>query len=64
MKGNIMLLTRKEVAKKLALSASKLDEIRKNDITFPQPLYLTESKKMIRWKDSDVEAWIESKRIF
>ena len=50
-----MLLTRKEVAKKLALSTSKLDEIRKDDITFPQPLYLSDSKKMIRWKSSDVD---------
>lgn len=59
-----MLLTRKEVAKKLALSTSKLDEIRKDDITFPQPLYLSDSKKMIRWKSSDVDEWIDSKKVF
>ena len=59
-----MLLTRKEVAKKLALSTSKLDEIRKDDITFPQPLYLSDSKKMIRWKCSDVDEWIDSKKVF
>lgn len=56
------LLSRKEVAKKLAISASKLDEIRKNDLTFPQPFSLTESKKMIRWLDVEIDKWIQSKQ--
>lgn len=54
------LLTLKQVCDLIGLSRWGLEDLR-NSGNFPKPIYLSESRKSIRWLESEVNAWIEQR---
>ena len=53
------LLTRKETADLLRLSAPTLWRLRKSDVTFPNPVKI--SDRRIAFIESEILAWVESR---
>ena len=50
------LLDRAGVAAGLGITTKTLDRIRRNDLTFPNPLRL--SPQVIRWRGQDIDRWL------
>lgn len=53
----VILLSRADLADRWGLSLATVDRLR-HDSTFPEPVRLGGS---VRWREPDVEAWIEAK---
>lgn len=54
------LLTLTQVCERIGLSRWGLEDLR-NAGRFPKPVYLTDSRKSIRWVEAEVSAWIQER---
>jgi len=53
-----MLLTKKAVAETLAVHPNTIDNLRRDDPTFPRPIPLSE--RTLRWRTADIERWVDA----
>jgi predicted DNA-binding transcriptional regulator AlpA len=49
------MMSKKDIATRLKVDTWTVDQIRKNDPTFPQPVWLTD--KSARWRSIDILNW-------
>ena len=56
-----MLLRINDVLDKLAIRRTTLHKLRHSDPTFPKPLYLSDSDRSIRWREEDIDKWLEGR---
>ena len=54
-----LMMTVEEVAREISVSRTTIYKLRERDPSFPEPLYVT--PKAVRWRRSDILAWLESK---
>ena len=54
------LLRPNEVSEKLGISKGALPALRRRDISFPQPIRL--SQKVLRWDEDDINDWLTKKK--
>lgn len=56
-KGSNMLITKQGVATMLAVHPNTVDNLRRDNSTFPPPVRLAE--RTLRWLKSDIERWVD-----
>ena len=54
------LLKPNQVSEKLGISKGALPALRRRDISFPQPIRV--SQKVLRWDEEDINDWLLKKK--
>jgi predicted DNA-binding transcriptional regulator AlpA len=54
------LLKAEQVSEKLRINEKALPSLRRREVSFPQPIRVTE--RVLRWDEADIDNWLKSRK--